>query len=201
MKDGRLAAGGLHYHRCGHRVIHATRARFPDFAMLTNIRDPYDRALSNWFSKINRYARAFQPGVYRYGKLRQLLLGPAKWGQSRWGNPFMQKKISFEAMLTGLAREGPGFDAHFDLQWNVLDMGRLRYDRVLRLETLDDTLIPTLAELGMPQAMLARVRGLNRANASAYDQAKDSYLTPAARRLIEEVYARDFAELGYPVRG
>jgi hypothetical protein len=201
MRDGRLAAVGMQYYRCGHRLIREMRAKYPGFTLLTNIRDPYGRALSNWFSKINRYARAFAPPVYRYGKLRQLLSGPAKWDSSRHGNVFMQRRISFEDMLRGLAEHGPGFDPHFDLQWNVLDFARLRYDRILRLETLDERLIPTLAELGMPAAMLARVEGLKHANASDYRQPKDSYFTPEARRLIEQVYARDFAELDYPLIG
>jgi hypothetical protein len=199
VQDGRLAKSGLHYHRCGHRLVHETRARFPDYAMLTNIRDPYGRALSNYFSKINRYARAFAPGVFRYGKLRQFLLGPSKWGRSRHGNPFMQQKISFEAMLRGLAEHGPGFDPHFDLQWNVLDFARLSYDRVLRLETLDSTLMPVLAELGMPDEMLARVAELKHANASSYKREKESYFSPEARRLINQIYAQDFAKLDYPV--
>jgi hypothetical protein len=199
MQDGRLVEGGLHFYRCYHRGVHEVRARFPDYALLTNIRDPYGRALSNYFSKINRYARAFAPSVFRYGKFRQFLSGPKKWGRSRHGNPFMQQRISFEEMLRGLAEHGPDFDPHFNLQWNVLDFAHLTYDRVLRLETLDTALIPTLEEFGMPSEMLARVDRLNHANASSYQRDKESYFSPEARRLINQIYAQDFAKLDYPV--
>ncbi len=199
MADGQMAAQGLSFYRCGHRMVHEMRAKHPDFALFTNIRDPYGRALSNYYSKLNRYSRAFAPGVFRYGKLRQLLLGPKGWGRSENGNRFMQTRISFEAMLRGLAAHGPGFDPHFARQCDVIDLDRLQYDRMFRIETLDADLLPALQAHGVPDGMLARVSALTKSNASSYARQKDSYFSPEARALIGQIYAADFGALGYPL--
>jgi len=200
MATGRFAAEGVQFLRGYHRRLRELRAAYPDYALFANIRDPYARILSNYYSKMNRYAARFAPGVFRYGKLHQVLKGPGRWTDNRHGNKAMHRRIPFLEMLRGLERHGIDFDPHFNLQSVVLDLADTPYDRLFRIETLDDELLPALAGRGVAPALLARVSGLNRRNQSAYDRDVGALFTPEACAIIERLYARDFDALGYPRR-
>lgn len=197
--DGSLAAKGLHISHADTQDAIDAHARHPDFRLLANIRNPYDRVLSNYYNKLNRYTKAHAKGVYRYGKLRQFLEGPKSWPLVARGNRHMQHRFSFEQMLQGLAQHGVAFDAHYDLQCDLLALDRLRYDRLFRLETLDNDFRAAMAGYGIPAEMLDRVKAMPRNNKSSYGGKEDALLTRRAKDMIAHLYARDFAALEYPL--
>jgi hypothetical protein len=197
--DGRLARAGLQFSKTDTEGVIAARKAHPEYRLIANVRNPYDRVLSNYYNKLNRYAKAHARGVFLYGKWRQLLEGPKAWPLVARGNAHMQAKLSFQQMLDGLERLGPDFDGHYARQTGLLGLDRLRYDRLLRLETLDADFRAAMAELGLPGDMLARLKAMPHANRSAYEGSTDALLTPEARASIARIYAEDFAALGYPV--
>jgi len=196
--DGRLAARGLSFSVTDTAGVLAARARYPDHRLLANIRNPYDRVLSNYYNKLNRYTKANARGIFYYGKLRQLLEGPSAWPRVARGNAYMQRHISFQQMLDGLEQLGPGFDAHYALQSELLALDRLRYDRLFPLESLEGDFRSAMADYGLPEEMLDRVKSLPRNNATSYAGRQSVLMTDMAKATIARIYARDFEQLDYP---
>ena len=196
--DGRPAARGLTFGVTDSAGVPAARARHPDHRLLANIRNPYDRVLSNCYNKLNRYTKANARGIFCYGKLRQALEGPKAWPHVARGNAYMQRHISFQQMLDGLEQLGPGFDAHYALQSQLLALDRLRYDRLFRLESLDADFRSAMADYGLPDEMLDRVKSLPRNNATSYAGRQGDLMTAQAMATIARIHAHDFDLLGYP---
>ncbi|MBC2834810.1 sulfotransferase family 2 domain-containing protein [Paragemmobacter straminiformis] len=193
--DGSAAAAGLRLHFVAPAQLPAFYAAHAGWHLLCNVRSPYERALSNWFSKLNRYAKRFDRPSYRYGKLRQVLGGPMAWPHIERANVHMQKRISFAAMLAGLARNGVGFDSHFEQQSVLLALDKVTYDRMIRLETMGSDLPQAFEALGVPQAMTGRLAAIPHRNRTA---ARPSALLDAeAVALIGRIYPDDCRLLGY----
>lgn len=198
-QDGTLAARGLHISQETTASVVEAAARWPGFRRIANIRNPYDRALSNYYNKLNRFTKRHARRTFLYGKLRQFLEGPRAWPGVNRGNAHMQARLPFEAMLRGLERHGIGFDAHYALQSDLLALDRLTYDHLFRLEDLDRTFRPAMEALGLPAPQLDRVGALPRNNRSANAGLDSPLMTPTAKEIIARLYARDFQALGYPV--
>jgi len=197
--DGSLAAKGLHISQETTETVLAAAERFPDFRRIANVRNPYDRILSNYYNKLNRYTKAHARSVFYYGKFRQLLEGPKAWPLVNRGNAHMQQRLPFEAMLEGLLTHGVDFDAHYALQTQLLALDRLSYDRLFRLETLDADFRAAMDKMGLPAEALDRVKALPRNNRSDYAGKVDTLMTPRARAMIARLYATDFRRLDYPL--
>ena len=196
--DGRLTKLGLIMRQMKPGEVRGLRDRYPDYRFLGNIRAPYARAVSNYFSKINRYSKHFDRTTYVLGKLGHLFQGPGTWSDGRVANGFMQRRIGFEDMLAGLTRHGINFDSHFAQQSDLLQLNHMRYDRLLRLETLDEVFPEAMAEFGLPAGMLARLGAVPHGNSSRYRGNEAALLTDATRAKIRSLYPDDFAKLGYP---
>ncbi|MEO6299022.1 MAG: sulfotransferase family 2 domain-containing protein [Paracoccaceae bacterium] len=199
VEDGRLAKAGMQFIKTDRQGVLAARAAHPEHRLIANVRNPYDRILSSYYNKLNRYTKAFSKGIYAYGKARQLLEGPKSWRLVARGNAHMQTKLSFQGMLDGLERLGPDFDGHFARQSDMLSLNTLTYDRLLRLETFDADFRNAMADLGLPAEMLARLKAMNHSNQSNYKASVDALLTPQAKASIARIYAQDFSGLGYPL--
>lgn len=193
----KLRAAGLMFRRIDPAKLAPLRAERPDWALLATVRNPYDRALSNWFSKINRYAKQFEPRLYAYGKLRQLLSGPRGWPDIGYANRPMQARLPFPAFLDGLARHGIDFDNHFRQQADLLSLEMVRYDRLFRLEDFDTTFLPALRDLGVPPALTDRLAAIPHSNETGSRSRALQSLTDQTRAQIEALYDRDFRLLGY----
>lgn len=193
--DGRAEAAGLRLHFLMPAELPDFHAAHEGWHLLCNVRSPYDRALSNWFSKLNRYAKRYDPPSYLYGKLRQVLEGPKAWPHIERANAHMQKRISFAAMLGGLAAHGVAFDSHFEQQSVLLALDRLRYDRMIRLESMGEELPQALAALGVPQELTARLPAIPHRNRTA--ARPSALLDAAAVEMIARIYPEDCRSLGY----
>lgn len=70
------------------------------------IRDPFDRTVSNYRNKLNRFARRFTPAVYAASYVGPLVARPhslASAARIRW----LQRHIPFDAFVERL-----GYSAH-----------------------------------------------------------------------------------------
>ncbi|WP_198008069.1 sulfotransferase family 2 domain-containing protein [Rhodobacter ferrooxidans] len=197
--ESTLAAQGLFFSNTDTAGVLRSHAEFPEHKLLANIRNPADRVLSNYYNKLNRYTKQYAFGIYAYGKLRQFMEGPKSWRRVARGNAYMQRHLSFQALLDGLEQHGPGFDAHYALQSELLALDKLHYAHLFRLENLDADFRDAMAGFGLPSQMLDRVKAVPRNNPSAYGGRADALMTPQARASIARIYAADFAALGYPV--
>ncbi len=172
------------------------KTKHPEYKWFTIVRDPYRRSLSNYFNKINRFARLYRRDVYAWGKLRQFLGGPKAWKNSLSAMESMKKQISFEEMLLGLRKYGIRIDAHFMLQTEHCRFGEIEYDKIMRMEELTDSLPEFFESANADTSKL----NLKKENRSIYASDHDAYFTPLAKEIVEELYAGDFEKLGYPTR-
>lgn len=173
------------------------RAAFPDYAWFSVVRNPYGRLISNYANKINRFAARFRRGLYLRYKVAQALGGPGSWRDVRLAMTYLTSRIGYREFVATLEREGTDWDPHFRRQSNLLQLPQIRYDRLLRLETLQEDLAGFLRQAGVPQerlAALGALRRLNRSQSDAFDGTPEELaLRPAVYRL----YRDDFELLDY----
>lgn len=168
------------------------------YTVFSVIRDPFDRTLSNYHNKLNRFARRFAPSVYWGG-----YLGPVFNGRSplvfaeriRW----MQRTIGFDQFVEVLGEQGIAWDSHFNLQVRLLGDDRISYDHLLRLESLASGLQSLLAGRGSAAVLASLTNDLGRLNASG-NRPSDVPWTARTRSLVAKMYDADFQRLGYAVR-
>lgn len=172
-------------------------AIFPDYVWFSIVRDPYGRLLSNYANKINRFAARFRRGLYMRYKLAQALGGPRVWDDVRLAMPYLISRISYRDFVETLEREGTDWDPHFKKQSAVLKLPRIRYRKLLRLESLQEELPRFLREAGVCTDRVARLGIVSRLNGSRSDAfggtSQELELRPAVYRL----YRADFEMLGY----
>lgn len=199
IADGISKRHGVFVHSVASETLDYLQRRYPGFRYAAVARNPYERVVSGYRNKLNRYAKAFHRKAYYYGKIRQLLEGPRAWADVERGNRHMQSRISFERFLEGLEQNGVGFDIHFDWQTRLLALDRLKHDRILRLENLESAFLEFLHEQGVPAEMRARIEHAAPRNRSKVGMRQSALLTDATRPRIARLYAEDFARLGYSV--
>jgi hypothetical protein len=186
---GPLEAFGRH-HLQAMSVLHA------GLRWIAIVRDPVDRAASAYGNKLNRFARRFRPAAYWMSKVTipfdVLRRVPAREA----GLAFLHWRISYRDYLETLAAKGASWDAHFMPQVDVMRMASIRYDRLIRLEDMDQDLAAELEALGVPSSKLGVLHRAERHNAAprSLDRKDDQTL----RRLVREIYKADFDTLPYP---
>lgn len=196
-RDGRLAAAGMEFLQCFPDDISKVIEKNPGYQIFSVIRDPYTRIYSAYFNKLNRYTRHHSFRIYLFSRLYMLLGGPKAWGSVEYGNVFAHRFISFDEFLAELGRLGIDIDPHFDAQWKLLDIDNVKYDRLLRIETIRETLLPTLRDFGVPAEILCRLDAIPHANQKKDADAKKMPLTRAQVAQIEHLYREDFDRLGF----
>lgn len=169
----------------------------PDYAWITVVRNPFERALSNYFNKMNVFCKTYHPSVYLYGKFRKLVKGPTAWRYNQHSLAAMRDRLRFEETLKTLVEQGIDFDDHFTLQTNHIGYGKIIFDHVLRVEKLDQQLAQLLDAYGLEQQKKEADSNVPRKNSSRYGSNRDKYFTEEAIRLIRQLYATDFANFGY----
>ncbi|MGD9916812.1 MAG: sulfotransferase family 2 domain-containing protein [Paenirhodobacter sp.] len=192
-----MAERGLAIDAIEREALAQLRSDLPDYRFVTVMRDPAQRFLSGYFSKINRFCKRFAKPVYYWGKLCQAFEGPKAWGDVNRGNAHMLRHVSFERFVAGFEEHGTEWDSHFALQSRMIGLAEIGYDRVIPLETLDADLPRILAELGVAPEVLARLTEMPRMNRTAKDgDGRQALLTPEMRARIAALYREDYDSLG-----
>jgi hypothetical protein len=144
------------------------------FLIFTVVRDPYSRTLSAYLNKF----REGDKHLDRFG--------------ARVAS-FDEGRMSFRAFCRYLAAGGEAENAHWMRQTRITALTD-RVDIVGRVETLEPDLARILATVGAPGGAVERAgpppTGASARLAEHYDD--------ETRRIVETVYAADFAAFGYP---
>ena len=174
--------------------------RYAGYLWFSVVREPYARLKSNYFNKLNRYARRFEPMVYLLAYARQVLDGRAIWRTGSEGDraACMQARIPFPRFVSGLREHGIAWDCHYTAQVDLLRTDVIPYHRLVRMEHLADGLRQVVADAGAAGAAAPALEALKRLNRSAAGTANDADVwTPATRRIAADLYHCDFEALGY----
>jgi hypothetical protein len=193
---GSPGRGGSYVVKCRDAAVRDLMRRYDGYTWFSVVRDPYSRVVSNYFNKLNRYARRFEPRVYLRGYLDQVLAGPAAWKNVESRLRRIQSRIPFERFVQGLRRYGVGWDIHVDLQTRYLRVDEIRYHHLVKMEHLTDGLRAVLVLAGHRDSSDAAIDRLGWLNRSSAAEASDTW-TPATRAIVAATYRRDFDLLGY----
>ena len=193
-------AGETYEVRCSADMLAGFVGRYADYVWFSVVREPYGRVKSNYFNKLNRYARRFEPRVYVAAYLQQLLAGRALWrpGNEQNRAKHLRKHISFPRFVDALRRHGIDWDIHFALQTDLLRGDVVPYHRLIRMESLLEGLRDVVELVDATAEAKPALENLKRLNSSSGSPAAEGELwTPECRRIVADLYRRDFDELGY----
>lgn len=165
-----------------------------DYTWFTVVRNPYLRALSNYFNKINILTKRHHRLIYYYGKLCKLFGGYSAWNENGVSLRGMRTLMTFEQFLASLQVHGLD-DDHFTPQSTQIGFNSLQFDRILRVERLDDDLPRFLRECGASFPVCQK--SVPTLNNSDYRKSLSSYFTPQSVSVINSLYDEDFVRLGY----
>ena len=144
------------------------------------VRSPYSRAVSSF--------------LFKFGNRQEVAM-------SRYGREFPLSSDGFHDYLLWLQDGALARDQHWDLQVNSLALPASAFTDVIKLEAYDQEMPAFLSRVGGQQLAsrysLGDIRQLGSTHATGTKARSGDFLTPANRRLVSEIYAADFAALGY----
>ncbi|MBM4011926.1 MAG: sulfotransferase family protein [Planctomycetes bacterium] len=190
--------GGSYEAAVPREAVARTLRRFHDYRIFSVIRDPFDRIVSNYHNKLNRFARRFAPALYAASYIAPAisrLRTVTSVERIRW----VQRHVPFDDFVERLGVEGVSWDVHVRPQVQLLALDAIRYERLIPMEEL----LPGLRQLLAAGSAGERARGalghLGRWNASSGLREVGPW-TARTRALVGSIYAADLDQLGYAVR-
>lgn len=190
--------GGSYEAAVPRQAVARTLRRFQDYRTFSVIRDPFDRTVSNYHNKLNRFARRFTPALYAASYIAPAvsrLRAVTSIERIQW----MQQHVPFDDFVERLGVEGVSWDVHFRPQVQLLALDELRYDRLIPMEELLPRLRQLLADCGVGERVHGALGHLGRWNASAAVRKADPW-TARTRAVVGSIYAADVDRLGYAFR-
>lgn len=170
--------------------------RYPDYRRITIVRNPYDRLLSAYHNKIDRFATKVMPQAVA-DLADELAAARLNYFDIPHLRRTLQRRISLDDMIGGLESNGTRFDAHFERQYNHVHPDEITYDRVFKLENLDQDLPEYLAQIQIPADVIARMRKTRRRNKSRLGLFTRPKWNDAQRQRVFEIYHKDFVAFDY----
>ena len=144
------------------------------------VRSPYSRAVSSF--------------LFKFGNRQEVAM-------SRYGREFPLSPAGFHDYLLWLQDGALPRDQHWDLQVNSLALPASAFTDVIKLENYDVEMPAFLMRAGgtglATRYSLDDIRQLGSTHATGTKSRSGEYLTPVNRCLVSEIYAADFAALGY----
>jgi hypothetical protein len=154
----------------------------PDYRRFAIVRDPASRVLSAYLEKIRQ-------GLKQSGAVVDAL-------KESTGRDIEPADITFAEFLSVVAQQSSREqDSHWRRQADHLGLGIVEYEAIIHLEELDaswDRVAELTSTPGLQEQYFCR-------NATAASSKVGEFYTSELRALVAETYARDFAELGYPL--
>lgn len=185
---------GVYEVRVARNDIAAVTRRLEAYTWFSVVRDPFSRVESNYHNKLNRYARRFHPLIYflAYATPVRPGISAEAWQAARIRT--IQAIIPFERFVHGLARHGVDWDPHFAPQAHVLELDRVRFDRLIAMERLAEGLESLFRSIGRLGAVRPALESLGRYNASRSAESRTQW-TPDLRGVVADLYHDDFSRL------
>lgn len=177
-------------------ISNVTR-RLAAYTWFSVFRDPFSRVESNYHNKLNRYARRFHPLAYMASYATPVRLGTTveAWQAARIRT--IQALIPFERFVDGLARHGIDWDPHFTPQIKVLELDRVRFDRLIDMDRLAEGLETLFRSIGRLASVRGQLENLRRYNASSAGRVPSQW-TPHLRQIVSRLYRDDLVRLVEP---
>jgi Sulfotransferase family len=157
----------------------------PVFKRFCVVRHPYARLISCYRNKFEP-KREGKP--YRR-KLRELGFPPHKDG------------ISFSEFIHAIAKQNQTeMNSHWRIQYYNVFMDMIEYNEVIKYEAFNERLPGLIAELypeRMAHGEIGQAIITKNIQAESSDVLIERYFTPELKKIVREVYRRDFETFGY----
>ncbi|WP_127114846.1 sulfotransferase family 2 domain-containing protein [Shimia sediminis] len=174
--------------------LQGLQTEYAEYYWFCIARNPINRIVSSYNSKLQRYAKTFAKGIYLRSRLATLGDGLKTLDDSRNTSRQVARRISFDDMLKGLKKNGVSFDQHFEEQAVLTAQSSLTYDQILKLETLDDDLASLASRTGVGPIEAVRKAKWNSSLQTGLTVAD---LTRRHMEQIVDLYRQDFEVFGY----
>lgn len=199
-KSFRKQAGqvGLEMHALSVNQLVNMRRSHSDYFWFCAKRNPLDRLVSAYHSKVHRYAREADRWAHFKGTLGKFTEGIKAIDNSKYLAKHVARYISFDDMVTGLGRIGLDFDVHFRQQSEVLSLDVMEYSMQLRQENLEEDFRQMCESAGLETGS---VPNLQKRNESNLPTTKRVVISEETRKKISRLYFDDFRKLGYATPG
>ncbi len=153
----------------------------PDYRRFTVVRDPASRVLSGFIEKVGQGLKQSAPIVAALHASTGIDVAPAD--------------ITLAQFLDVIAaQDSRDQDPHWRRQADHLGLGLVPYDAVIHLEELDASwgrIGELTATPGLQEQFFCR-------NSTGARSRMQDFYTPELLEQVASIYARDYAELGYP---
>jgi hypothetical protein len=154
----------------------------PDYRRFTVVRNPASRVLSAYLEKIRQ-------GLKQSTTVVEAI-------KAKTGVDVAAQDVSFDQFLDVVAGQpSREQDPHWRRQADHIGLGIVPYDAVIHLEELDgswDRVAALTATPGLQEQFFCR-------NSTGASSKVADYYTPDLSDLVTSIYARDYAELAYPI--
>jgi hypothetical protein len=153
-----------------------------DARYLVVVRSPYSRALSSFLFKFSHWQKV---------------------AMAKYGREFDITPAGFVDFLNWLKDGALSRDLHWDLQVNSLALPVDAFTDIVHAENYESEMRSFLAStrLGPAGATTAidfnELRKIGSPHATRAQDKRDSFFTPASRKLVSEIFAADFEAFGY----
>lgn len=171
-------------------------SRYESYSWISVVRDPYERCVSGYEKQIWRFAKKYERKSARRAKLYRSFVNllPMKRDKKyHLGMARIKELVPFEMFLDGLVAHGPSFDPHFAPQSDIIHFSNIKFDRIIKLEELDQGLrdVFSMGKGGTAEGAIPRL------NSSSSVKTYHTALSDALKEKIYALYQRDFENLGY----
>lgn len=165
-------------------------SEYPDYLKFCFVRNPWDRLVSCYFSKIKK---DYNLNIDSRVRLAQLLQ-PSLSGKVSWlPYPVINSEMSFTEFVYAVADIPESkADKHFRSQYTFISdaEGKLIPDFIGHFETLNADFATIVQKIGLPTPNLPHELKTNHQHYS-------SYYTPETWAIVEQRYQRDIELFGY----
>jgi hypothetical protein len=152
----------------------------PDVCRFCFIRNPYERVLSSYRSKI--------VGPKKYGDIQETIIG---WRNSKDKSlPSFPEFIDFATSQPDIHR-----DIHWRTQYMVLHFDKINYNFIGRFENFHDDLVKLLQILKVDEKVYESIKSVE--NKSSGLSMKEAYSSDKLFEKVYKIYEKDFKTFNY----
>ncbi|ELT90888.1 hypothetical protein CAPTEDRAFT_228104 [Capitella teleta] len=187
-----------HYARFGYASLtnytpSQVEYRLKNYFKYLFVRNPLDRIISTWREKL------LTKNIYMPTKALQIIDKYRKPGFAPKNGSVFEKVPQFSEFVAFVANHNGTRDPHWSTIEQLCEPCRVRYDYIVRVESLDDDLVDILALHGRNMSLTEHLNLTNRKASLQTKIRADGYeeVDSADIKKLKEIYADDFRRFGY----